>query len=77
MVAKGVAEIGVGQTSEIVPVAGAQVLGPLPGELNSVTLFTAAIGAGTKAPEPAKSLIEFLNGPVAKPIFSAKGFQQG
>jgi hypothetical protein len=31
-VAKGEAEIGVAQTSEIVPVAGAQVLGPLPGE---------------------------------------------
>jgi molybdate transport system substrate-binding protein len=75
MVAKGDAEIGVGQASEIVPVAGAQLLGPLPGDLNSVTLFTAAIGAGTKVPEAAKSLIEFLTGPAAKPIFGAKGFQ--
>jgi molybdate transport system substrate-binding protein len=75
MVAKGEAEIGVGQTSEIVPVAGAQVLGPLPGDLNSVTLFTAGIGAGTKVPEAAKSLVEFLTGPVARPVFGAKGFQ--
>jgi molybdate transport system substrate-binding protein len=75
MVAKGDAEIGVGQASEIVPVAGAQVLGPLPGDLNSVTLFTAGIGAGTKVPEAAKLLIEFLTGPAAKPIFGAKGFQ--
>jgi molybdate transport system substrate-binding protein len=75
MVAKGDAEIGVGQTSEIVPVTGAQVLGPLPGDLNSVTLFTAGIGAGTKVPDAAKSLIEFLTGPIAKPVFSAKGFQ--
>jgi molybdate transport system substrate-binding protein len=75
MVAKGDAEIGVGQTSEIVPVAGAEVLGPLPGDLNSVTLFTAGIGAGTKAPDAAKSLIAFLTGPIAKPVFSAKGFQ--
>ncbi len=75
LVAKGEAEIGVGQTSEIVPVAGAEVLGPLPGEFASVTLFTGAIGASTKVPEAAKSLIAFLTGPVAKPVFSAKGFQ--
>jgi molybdate transport system substrate-binding protein len=78
LVAKGEAEIGVGQTSEIVPVAGAQVLGPLPGEFASVTLFTAGIGARTKVvPEVAKSLIQFLTGPVATPVFSAKGFQPG
>ena len=77
LVAKGDAEIGVGQTSEIVPVAGAQVLGPLPGEFASTTLFTAGIGADTKAPEAAKSLIQFLTGPVAAPVFSAKGFQPG
>jgi molybdate transport system substrate-binding protein len=75
VVAKGEAEIGVAQTSEIVPVAGAQVLGPLPGEYASTTLFTAAIGATTKVPEAAKSVIQFLTGPVARPVFSAKGFQ--
>jgi hypothetical protein len=37
LVAKGEAEIGVAQTSEIVPVTGAQVLGPLPGEHASTT----------------------------------------
>jgi molybdate transport system substrate-binding protein len=74
-VAKGEAEIGVGQTSEIVPVAGAEVLGPLPGEFASTTLFTGGIGASSKVPEAAKSLIQFLTGPVAAPVFSAKGFQ--
>jgi molybdate transport system substrate-binding protein len=75
MVAKGDAEIGCGQASEIVPAAGAEVLGPLPGELNSVTLFTSGIGAGTKVPDAAKSLVTFLTGPLAKPVFIAKGFQ--
>ena len=75
LVAKGEAEIGVAQTSEIVPVAGAEVLGPLPGEFASMTLFTGAIGASSKVAEAAKSLIAFLTGPVAKPVFSAKGFQ--
>jgi molybdate transport system substrate-binding protein len=76
-VAAGDAEIGVGQTSEIVPVAGAQVLGPLPGEFSSTTVFTAGIGASSKNPDAAKSLIQFLTGPIAKPILSAKGFQPG
>ena len=77
VVAKGEAEIGAAQTSEIVPVAGAEVLGPLPGEFASTTLWTAAIGATTKVPEAAKSLIQFLTGPVARPVFTAKGFQPG
>lgn len=75
MVAKGEAEIGVGQTSEIVPVAGAQVLGPLPGEFASTTVFTAGIGASSKDQNAAKSLIQFLGGPIAKPVLAAKGFQ--
>jgi molybdate transport system substrate-binding protein len=77
VVAKGEAELGVAQASEIVPVAGAQLVGPLPGELASVTLFTAGVGAGSKSPEAAKVLIEFLTGPQAAPRFQAKGFQPG
>jgi molybdate transport system substrate-binding protein len=77
VVAKGEAEIGVGQASEIVPVAGAQLVGPLPGDLGSVTEFTAAIGAGSKAAGAAKSLIQFLTGPTAAPVFKSKGLDPG
>lgn len=75
VVAKGDAEIGVGQASEIVPVTGAQLVGPLPGEFASMTVFTAGIGASSTVPEAAKSLIQFLAGPAAQQVFSAKGFQ--
>jgi molybdate transport system substrate-binding protein len=77
VVAKGEAEIGVAQGSEIVPVAGAQLVGPLPGDLGSVTQFTAAIGAGSKAAAAAKSLIQFLTGPTAAPVFKSKGLNPG
>lgn len=77
VVAKGEAEIGVAQASEIVPVSGAQLVGPLPGELGSMTEFTAAIGAGSKAADAARSLILFLTGPTAAPVFKSKGFQPG
>jgi len=77
VVAKGEAELGVAQGSEIVPVAGAQLVGPLPGELASTTIFAAAVGAESKSPAAAKALIEFLRGPQAAPKFKAKGFQPG
>jgi molybdate transport system substrate-binding protein len=67
----------VGQGSEILPVPGAQFVGPLPGELASTTLFTAAIAAGTKSPDAAKALIKFLIGPDAAPRLKAKGFEPG
>src|SRR5262244_1790954 len=65
------------QASEVVPIAGAEVLGPLPGEFASTTVWTAGIGTTTKVPEAAKSFIQFLTGPVARPVFRAKGFQPG
>jgi molybdate transport system substrate-binding protein len=77
VVAKGDAEIGVAQASEIVPVAGAQLVGPLPGELASVTVFSAGIDAASKSPEAAKTLIKFLTGPEAASRFKPKGFEPG
>jgi molybdate transport system substrate-binding protein len=77
VVARGDAELGVAQASEIVPVAGAQLVGPLPGELASTTVFTAGIDAPSKSPEAAKTLIKFLTGPEAASRFKTKGFEPG
>ena len=43
LVAKGEAELGIAQASEIVPIAGTQLVGPLPGELAVMTLFTGGL----------------------------------
>src|SRR5437868_11290495 len=48
IVAKGEAEMGVAQASEIVPIAGALLVGPLPGDLSNVTVFAAGIGPASK-----------------------------
>jgi molybdate transport system substrate-binding protein len=77
VVANGEAELGAAQGSEIVPVKGAQLVGPLPGELASTTVFAAAVGAESKSAAAAKALIEFLRGPQAAPAFKAKGFEPG
>jgi len=77
LVAKGEVELGIAQASEIVPTAGTQLVGPLPGELGSMTLFTGAVGAETQSADAAKALIDFLSGPEAAPHFKSKGFQTG
>jgi molybdate transport system substrate-binding protein len=77
LVAKGEAELGIAQASEIVPIAGTELVGPLPGELAVLTLFTGGIGAESKSAEAAKAYIEFLTGPDAAPSLKAKGFQPG
>jgi len=77
VVARGEAELGVAQASEIVPVKGAEVLGPLPGEYASVTAFVAGIGTGSHEQDAAKALIQFLTGPSAAPIFKKRGMEPG
>ena len=77
LVAKGEVELGIAQASEIVPIAGTQLVGPLPGELGSMTLFTGAVGAETQSAAAAKAFIDFLSGPEAAPYFKSKGFQTG
>jgi molybdate transport system substrate-binding protein len=77
MVAKGEVELGIAQASEIVPVAGTQLVGPLPGELGSLTQFSGGIGAGSASPDAAKALIGFLTSAEAAPHFKAKGFVPG
>jgi molybdate transport system substrate-binding protein len=77
VVARGEAELGIGQGSEIVPVAGAQLVGPLPGDLASTTVFTAGIATASKSREAANALIKFLTGAPAAPRLKAKGFEPG
>lgn len=73
LVAKGEAEIGVAQASEIASVPGAQVVGPLPGDLNSAIVFAAGIGSTANDPAAAKSLIELLTGPTGAAVLKSKG----
>src|SRR5882757_8181746 len=77
LVAKGEVELGIAQASEIVPNAGAQLVGPLPGELGSMTRFSGGIGAESASANASKALIDFLAGQEAGSHFKAKGFEPG
>lgn len=72
-VAKGEVEIGMTQIAEILPYAGAELVGPLPAEIQVYTDFAAGVGANAKEPEGAMSLIKFLGTPAAVSVIKAKG----
>jgi molybdate transport system substrate-binding protein len=75
MVGKGEAEIGLTQISEILPVAGAELAGPLPPEVQSYTVFPAGIAASAAQPAAAKALLTFLTTPEAARVIAAHGLE--
>ena len=69
----GEAELAVQQKPELLHVAGAEIVGLLPGDLNVVTEFAAAIMTSCKNGETGKALIKMLQSPEAIAIFRSKG----
>jgi len=74
-VADGEAEIGVHQISEILPVKGAVLVGPLPVEIQNFTVYAAGVGTAAQDAATAKALVKFLSGPHALPIIKDKGME--
>lgn len=75
VVLRGEAEIGIQQMAELMAVAGIDVVGPLPRELQSVTPFVAGVTADARDPDAAKALVQFLSTPEAKRVIKAKGLE--
>jgi molybdate transport system substrate-binding protein len=73
IVAEGKAELGVTQLQIIMPVAGIEVAGPLPGDLQAATTFSSAIMSGARNAAPAQALVKFLRTPDAAKVIKAKG----
>lgn len=75
VVARGEAEIGFQQMSELLPVEGIDVVGPLPPDIQQITVFAAGLHARAKEPAAARALIRFLQAPAAAPIIRKKGME--
>jgi molybdate transport system substrate-binding protein len=73
VVARGEAEIGFQQVSELLPIKGIDFVGPLPREVQRVTVFSAGIAAKTKHLDEARALIQFLASPEAARIVAKTG----
>jgi molybdate transport system substrate-binding protein len=76
-VAKGDAEIGLSTISEILPVPGVELVGPLPVEIQTFIVYTAAIPKTAKEPAAARALIDIFMSPKAISILKSKGLEQG
>lgn len=75
VVATGEFEIGFQQISELRPVKGIDIVGPLPPGAQKVTVFAAGIPATATHPEAAKALIEWLASPVAYAAIKKSGLE--
>jgi molybdate transport system substrate-binding protein len=76
-VESGEAELGIQQISEILPHPGVALVGPLPKDVQSYTVYAAGIGAGTQNRDAGKALIASLVGPSAQALFKSKGMEPG
>jgi len=75
VVARGDAEIGFQQVSELLPIAGIDYVGLLPAEVQQVSIISAAIATKATAPSAAKALIEFLASPAAAATIQKTGLE--
>ena len=75
LVANGEAEIGVHIIVELISVAGIEIVGPLPGDLQNTIVFAAAVMASAKDADAAKALVNFLRTPEAAAVIKAKGME--
>jgi molybdate transport system substrate-binding protein len=75
LVARGDAEIGFQQVSELLPERGIDYVGELPAEVQRVTVFAAGIAAGARNPALARALIDFFASELAAPVIRKTGLE--
>jgi molybdate transport system substrate-binding protein len=76
-VAQGEVELGIIVIPNILSVAGAELVGPLPPEVQSYIVFTAAVSAQSAHQQAARDLIKLLKSPATVPLLKAKGMEPG
>ena len=75
IVARGEAEIGFQQISELLPVRGITLVGPIPDSVQLTTIFSAGLVRTSGAPAAARALIAFLVSPDARPVIEVTGLE--
>ena len=77
IIASGEAEIGFQQVSELSFFPGIDYVGPIPAEVQLITVFSAGIPAGSKETDAAKALVSFVTAPAAAAIFKKHALDPG
>jgi molybdate transport system substrate-binding protein len=73
LVARGEADLGFQQISELLHVKGIDYVGPLPPDIQNITVYSAGLHTAAPAPEAARALVKFLTAPEAGPIIKKIG----
>jgi molybdate transport system substrate-binding protein len=73
LVSEGKVELGLIVVPNIMSVPGAELVGPLPKEINSIVMFTAGVSAISPNQDAARALIKLLKSPASRPVIKAKG----
>jgi molybdate transport system substrate-binding protein len=72
----GSAEIGFQQVSELIHEQGIDFIGPIPADVQKITVFSSAVPTGAKAQLEAKALQKFLTAPAAAPTIKKHGLER-
>ena len=71
----GEADLAVQQISELKQVAGIEIIGPIPHQLQTPAVFSAGLMAASNKPEPAERLLRFLASPEVAPVLLESGLE--
>ena len=77
MVAQGDADLGFQQLSELMHLPGIDIIGPLPDEIQAMTVFAAGIGSASRQVDEARALLADLTSPAAAPVKRKHGMEPG
>ena len=77
LVARGEADLGFQQISELLHVKGIDYLGPLPPEIQNMTIYSAGLHTAAPAPDAARALVKSLTSPQAGPVLKKIGMEPG
>jgi molybdate transport system substrate-binding protein len=77
LIASGEAEVGFQQVSELIAAPGVDYVGPLPADIQQMTVFSSGIPVGAKEVDAAKALVKFITAPAAAAAFKKRGMEPG
>ena len=75
VVARGEVELGLQQTCELLPVPGIDIVGPLPPDIQEITMFSAGLHRSAKEPAAATALVQHLRSRAAAPVIRKTGME--
>jgi molybdate transport system substrate-binding protein len=77
LLARGDVDIGFQQVSELMLYPGIQYVGPVPPDMQHVSVFSGGVHTGARQPDAARELIRFISSPAALPYIRKTGMEQG